>query len=148
MAGTLKIAFSRCLVFPHLKNSPSRNAVDINLSLFMLLYSLLMFPKAMWQTAFHLNNGVCTTVHVLHWFFCRITVPCCLFSAASPGAISLLQSDEVHPSSSSPGGLISWWHACPCMYVFWNPSKHSDLQYFIFVTPFFFFKIVSCSCKL
>lgn len=47
MAGTLKITFSRHLVFPYTTESPSRNAVELNLSLDTLLFCLWMLPKAL-----------------------------------------------------------------------------------------------------
>lgn len=87
---------------PHLKESPSRNAVGVTPSLEMLLSSLLMLPKV--TAASCLSNEVHTAGQVLCCCFCGIIVPWCLFSAAPAGAISLLQSDEVHPSSS-----LSWW---------------------------------------
>lgn len=153
MAGTLKIAFSRHRIFPHLKESPSRNAVELNPSLDMLLSSLLVLPKA--------TGFVCGRLPSAWAVECVQECTCC--AAISAGlvyhdACSQLHLQEQSVSSNlmkyillppSASGLISWRHACSCMYVFWSSSKHSDLwRSFTLVRPFYFFKVGSCSCKL
>lgn len=131
----------------HLKESPFRNAVEVTPSLEMLLSSLLMLSKA--TAASHLSSEVPTAVKVC-CCFCRIIVPWCLFSAESSGAISLLQSDEVHPSSS----LSSWPHLLMTTPVLVWMCFGAPLSTLIFntflmlVRLFYFFKVGSCSCKL
>lgn len=126
---------------PHLKETPSRNAVEVIPDLEMCLSSL-MLPKA--TAASCLSNELHRAVKVLCCCFCRIIVPRCLFSAASPGAISLLPSDEVHPSSS----LSQWPHLVMTMPVLMCSYVLEPFSTLFLMLVRLFFKVGSCSCKL
>lgn len=136
-----------CLLHtPHLKESPSRNAVGVTPSLEMLLSSLLMLPKV--TAASRLSNEVHTAGQVLCCCFCGIIVPWCLScTCRSHQSPPIWWSTSIFlplPVASSPDD-----NTYSCVGVFWSPSKHADLQHILMlVRVFYFFKVGSCSCEL